>query len=482
MIKKFLYSAISASILFSLFQTEHFSFSKELTNNEIKEDISNIAWTYNIPNLLTARNGLKTVEYNDKIYIIGGENNLEFYSNVEVYDIKNNSWEVKSPMPTPRKNFAMLLVDNEIYCLGGITANGPTNKVEIYNIETDTWRSGKDLTSSKGYIDGAFYNDNIYLFGGASDENLSPTNTISKYNIKTQSEELLDNVSLPIDLMGYSLIQNGDKVYITGGSTKGDFISDSVFMYNLLTNNFDEIGKLNTARRHHSSILYKNQILTFGGEISESNSFETIDKTEIFDLNSNISSENISMDSSRKLFATQTIDDKLYIIGGSNKKNTSLSDISTYNLEYIHKPSVLNSNSTTSKIDVYIKPENTLSLSVDTNSVTFEDYNGLEDIESLNSINMSVVSSLPYVINAYLETPINNSDSSDSIDFSLLKIRESSQPDYKTFPQLKTKLELLGRQEATDNRTHSIDLKLEGGETSKASVFRTTLKIELAQI
>ena len=60
----------------------------------------------------------------------------------------------------------------------------------------------------------------------------------------------------------------------------------------------------------------------------------------------------------------------------------------------------------TSNIDVYIKYENMLKLSLNTNFITFEDFSRVEDVERLNAIKLSINSSLSYDINTYLPTEI----------------------------------------------------------------------------
>ena len=76
--------------------------------------------------------------------------------------------------------------------------------------------------------------------------------------------------------------------------------------------------------------------------------------------------------------------------------------------------------------DMYIKMKNSLSLSLDTNSITFENFNASEDLEMRNAVNLTVSSSLPYKVNAYLEDELYNSDKSAVIDKSVLNIKNSS--------------------------------------------------------
>ena len=81
----------------------------------------------------------------------------------------------------------------------------------------------------------------------------------------------------------------------------------------------------------------------------------------------------------------------------------------------LDEPKSLSSNS-----DIYISMKNTLSLSLDTNTLIFDDFDGAEDVIRENSINLSVESSLPYEITSSLETEIYNLDGSNTIDSSIL--------------------------------------------------------------
>ena len=81
--------------------------------------------------------------------------------------------------------------------------------------------------------------------------------------------------------------------------------------------------------------------------------------------------------------------------------------------------------------DIYIKMKNTLSLSLNTNSVTFENFSGVEDMEKQNAINLTVESSLPYEVNASLETEIQNVDKTEVVDKSILGIKSNNDVNYK---------------------------------------------------
>lgn len=135
----------------------------------------------------------------------------------------------------------------------------------------------------------------------------------------------------------------------------------------------------------------------------------------------------------------------------------------------------------TSNIDLYIKLENALSISLTTNSITFNNYTGVEDIELNNAVNISISSSLPYQLNAYLATYIENADKSRRIDTNRLNIKESSETNYKEFTSVNNKLILKDICFAGDNTLHNIDLKLKGGDAYPADVYKAVIKFEAEQ-
>lgn len=137
-------------------------------------------------------------------------------------------------------------------------------------------------------------------------------------------------------------------------------------------------------------------------------------------------------------------------------------------------------------VDVYIKCENLLSLSLDTNKVNFNEYGGTEDLELLNAVTLTVTSSLPYDVNAYLPVAIKNEAGTKNIDISVFKIRANGESAYKDFTSIgeapANKVNLLTVDTYRNNgKTHGIDLKLTGGSAHDADVYKTTVKFEVAQ-
>ena len=117
----------------------------------------------------------------------------------------------------------------------------------------------------------------------------------------------------------------------------------------------------------------------------------------------------------------------------------------------------------TANFDVYIKSENMLSLSLDTNHLTFEDFSGVEDMEKLNAVNLTISSSLPYQVNAYLSSEIQNSDKSNTMNKSIFNIKANSELVYEEFTDIVNPIVLLDNQSKGNGIVHGVDMKLKGG-------------------
>ncbi|MBQ8997133.1 MAG: leucine-rich repeat protein [Clostridium sp.] len=138
--------------------------------------------------------------------------------------------------------------------------------------------------------------------------------------------------------------------------------------------------------------------------------------------------------------------------------------------------------SSTANIDIYIKLENMLSLSLDTNSVTFDNFNGTEDLIKENAVNLTINSSLPYKVDAYLASEIQNANKDKTMDKEILNIKANSLDDYKTFTDVAiTPITLLDDQEAGKDKSHGIDIKLKGGLSYERDTYKTTIKFVATQ-
>ena len=166
------------------------------------------------------------------------------------------------------------------------------------------------------------------------------------------------------------------------------------------------------------------------------------------------------------------------LINESIKKDEFQGQIN--NITEIEDLEIINKN-ITANMDIYIKFQNALSMSVSTNSIFFENFTGVEDLENLNAINITVNSSLPYQLNSYLVDEIKNADNSKVIPKELLNIKLNGESNYKGFNNINEKLVLKDNCAEGNYNQFGIDLILRGSLTHKTDVYRTVIKFEVEQ-
>jgi len=124
-------------------------------------------WT-NKASMNQSRVWASAAEVNGKIYAIGGGNSGgTYYSIVEEYDPTADTWTNRAAMPTPRDNAVATVFDGKIYVCGGRTSGGSSiTVVEIYDPGSDTWSTGTSLPSARSSAAGGAINNRTYLAGG----------------------------------------------------------------------------------------------------------------------------------------------------------------------------------------------------------------------------------------------------------------------------------------------------------------------------
>jgi hypothetical protein len=175
-----------------------------------------------------------------------------------------------------------------------------------------------------------------------------------------------------------------------------------------------------------------------------------------------------------------------YRIGDSEwiTYNNEFDLIATYGSRMIVEARAVNdeftSDITEKNITSHALTENVLSMTLSTNTITFENFSSMQDTTKEKAVTITVSSSLGYQINAYLMSEIQNSDKSLTLNKSMLKIKESTKSSYSTFPSVGEKVVLREGNPAGEKITHDIDLLLSSG-TYQVDVYKTSIKLEIEQ-
>ena len=198
------------------------------------------------------------------------------------------------------------------------------------------------------------------------------------------------------------------------------------------------------------------------------------DNEHIFDEVYNLESVNISIDNSQKLEEARNLVNN---IENEELRSYLNEKLDSFNIGF----GELERKTASANLDLYIKSENILMMSLDTSSITFEDFSGVEDVVKTNAVNISINSSLPYQLNAYLPTEIQNTDKTNLMDKDILNIKENSETTYQTFVNTTDKIILKDNCPSGNDIVHGVDIKLVGGIAHEKDVYKTTIKFEAEQ-
>lgn len=101
-------------------------------------DLTENKWSF-IPEMQSARSGLKCVVYNKQIYVIGGYNGQSRLCSCESYNPSVNYWLPVHEMDSPRSNFGVEIMDDAIFVVGGFDGLSTIDKVECFAADENKW-------------------------------------------------------------------------------------------------------------------------------------------------------------------------------------------------------------------------------------------------------------------------------------------------------------------------------------------------------
>jgi len=289
-----------------------------LSSAELIED----SWVSKEP-LLTARSDLGAAVVNGKIYAIGG---MPDYNTNEEYDPATDMWNVKAPMPTARYKFGIAVYQNKIYCIGGQFSNRSSNArseqtgaIEVYDPATNTWEIKTPMPSPRSQFQANVVNGKIYLIGGRTGGQYSTVSLNEVYNPET--EAWTTKASIPYPVVSYASAVVGNKIYVLGGQDEFNETMNLAVnqIYDTETDTWSFGTPMPTAVWKTAGAklgaFAQQRIFVVGGELGNIGGAANI--TQIYDPEADTWSGGSFMPTSRFGLACVVVNDKLYAIGGT---------------------------------------------------------------------------------------------------------------------------------------------------------------------
>jgi N-acetylneuraminic acid mutarotase len=263
-----------------------------------------------------ARHNLGATVVDGKIYAIGGDARYGAwpYSGSivganEEYDPTNDTWSMKSSMPTARSLFVIAVHADKIYCFGGIDATDRhLNVVEVYNPTTDTWENKTAMPTTRWGLQANVVNDKIYLIGGYTPTTEFPTNLTEVYDIVTDS--WTTGTPIPTNKEEFVSAVIDGKIHCIVGSSKHFVYDPQSDSWSTATPSSIGLGYGPIAAMT-SGVNASKRLYVFGSTIS----WETPSKLQIYDPSTDSWTTGDYL-TRRMGFAVAVVNDVFYVLGG----------------------------------------------------------------------------------------------------------------------------------------------------------------------
>jgi N-acetylneuraminic acid mutarotase len=273
----------------------------------------------------TARSEITATNIGDDIYVLGGfDGSGNVLDVVEVYNVKNNSWESIAPLPQPLHHTAAASYDGKIYVVGGFISREwiPTNQLFIYDPIRNQWTEGKSMPSPRGALNALFVKGTLYAVGGQDQARI--------LNINEAYDPLTDSwISKAPMITGRHHAASttvDDKIYVIGGRIAGSspLVNVNVNeMYDIKTGKWTEVGSMPSKRSGIAASAINNSFFVFGGE----DLTKTYNNSEKYDTEDGKWTSQEPMPNSRHGLAAVSVDNRIFVIGGGSSPGLSVSNV-----------------------------------------------------------------------------------------------------------------------------------------------------------
>lgn len=122
-----------------------------------------------IQSMLSARSEVSVASCNGRIYAIGGQKSgWKVLSTVESYDPVSKRWRQEANLNTPRRNAAVVTIEDRIFVIGGYDGSKALNSVEVFDPLADEWTYMTPMAVRRSNAAAVALSGTIYVIGGYS--------------------------------------------------------------------------------------------------------------------------------------------------------------------------------------------------------------------------------------------------------------------------------------------------------------------------
>ncbi|MFU8773614.1 MAG: Kelch repeat-containing protein, partial [Anaerolineales bacterium] len=159
------------------------------------------------------------VAFEGKLFVFGGENESGSLASVLVYDPTNDEWDEVEPMFNKRAHAGAAVAGGKILVIGGFDGLNALSESEIFlpglmNGDEHPWSIGVPLSEGRYKLGVTSLADIIYIFGGVGDS-LVPEHTFK--SLSQNNEWIPLEVEIDHSWASMGLVPIETKLFILGG-------------------------------------------------------------------------------------------------------------------------------------------------------------------------------------------------------------------------------------------------------------------------
>nr|CAH8868118.1 unnamed protein product [Trichobilharzia regenti] len=223
-------------------------------------------------------------------------------------------------MPSMRKGFGAVSLENRIYLFGGRPKTS-LQSGEIYDISEESWLEGPKLNVGRSWFCLTECDGLIFAVGGVGDDAGPILSSVEMLDPRVNKWQLLSPMIRP--RFGFGICPTKKGMAVVGGVDE-----QTVELYDIKSGKWQPLAKMEEAREAPSVFAYDDSIYICGG----ANKAGCLNRTNIFSLKTGEWSQGKSMILHRAFTATRIWKEFVFLIGGRN--NTEPSNlIQAYNLK-----------------------------------------------------------------------------------------------------------------------------------------------------
>lgn len=258
---------------------------KELGSAELYDPVTDI-WSIT-GDLVTPRvYHTATLLTNGKVLVVGGSDGVGIkYASAEIYDPVTGTWSKTGDLNAPRAYHTATLLANGKVLVVGYGTTGKTSTSELYDPTTGKWTQTGNLVFPHGVHTATMLTNGMVLVAGGcitEHDTVKVSAKVEIYDPSTNSWSEAASLKYARCSNTATLLPNGN-VLITGGNI-GVRQSATVELYDPSAKTWTVAENILSKRSHHTATLLPNgKVLIAGGGVSNSDKFEALPSTQLYD-------------------------------------------------------------------------------------------------------------------------------------------------------------------------------------------------------